>query len=152
MSIDEQAKQNFISGFSCAESVLLAASSQSKGARQTESCVPRIATGFGGGIAGNGNICGALSGGIMAISLALGRDKPQESRERCYAAVDRFYSEFLKTFGTCSCRELTGVGIKTPEEWRVYQNEIRMQRCSPIVAWAANTANQIIHERTLTFG
>ena len=39
------------------------------------SCVPRIATGFGGGMGRCGEVCGAVTGAIMAIGMVLGRDR-----------------------------------------------------------------------------
>lgn len=147
MSLEEQAKRNFNSEYNCAESVLLAVSKQPGVARQgVESLVPRIASGFGGGIARNGDICGALAGGTMAISLALGRDRPDESRDPCYRAVDRFYNDFVEAFGTCKCRELTGLDLKTPAGIEAYRNKIHTERCNHIVAWAAERAHQIIQE------
>jgi C_GCAxxG_C_C family probable redox protein len=147
MSLDEQAKRSFDSGYNCAESVLLVVSKQPGITRlSVESFVPRVATGFGGGIARNGEICGALAGGIMAISLALGRDEPDESRDHCYRAVDGFYSDFLKAFGTCRCRELIGVDLRTPTGIEAYHSRIHYERCNPIVAWAVTRVQQIIRE------
>jgi C_GCAxxG_C_C family probable redox protein len=147
MSLEEEAKLNFNSGFNCAESVLLVVSKQLDSTRQNSiSCIPRIATGFGGGVARNGDICGALAGGIMAISLALGRDKPDQSRDLCYDAADRFYNEFVKAFGSSKCRKLTRLDMKKPEQREVYQDEVHVKRCNPIVAWSAKRAYEIIRK------
>jgi C_GCAxxG_C_C family probable redox protein len=147
MSIEEEARRFFDSGFNCAESVLLAVSKQAGLEKQgVESFIPRIATGFGGGIARNGDTCGALSGGIMVISLALGRNKSDESRDPCYPAVDQFYNDFVKAFGTCKCRELTGVNFKTPVGSEAYRNRIHRERCTPLVEWAAKAASNVIKE------
>ena len=145
MNLEEEAKANFDSGFNCAEAVSLVVSKQLDNTTQSRMrCVPRIATGFGGGIARNGDICGALAGGIMAISLALGRDKPDQSRDRCYDAVDRFYNEFVKAFGSCRCRELTQLDLKIPEQREVHKAKVHAQRCAPMVAWSARRAYEII--------
>jgi len=147
MNLEEEAKLNFNSGFNCAESVSLVVSKQLDSTRQNSiSCIPRIATGFGGGVARNGDICGALAGGIMAISLALGRDKLDQSRDLCYDAADRFYNEFVKAFGSSKCRELTRLDMKKPEQRGVYQNEVHVKRCNPIVAWSAKRAYEIIRK------
>jgi C_GCAxxG_C_C family probable redox protein len=147
VSAEDLARQLFNSGYNCAESVLLVVSGECGLAFSGgQSLIPRIATGFGGGIARNGNICGALAGGVMAIGLALGRDRPEESRDPCYRAADRFYNEFVGTFGTCGCRELTGVDLKTAEGRKAHQDRIHNERCNPIVAWAARTACQIVRE------
>ena len=145
MNLEEEAKLNFNSGYNCAESVSLVVSKQLGRVKQSSmSCVPRIATGFGGSVARNGDICGALAGGIMAISLALGRDEPDQSRDPCYGAADRFYNEFVEAFGSSKCRELTGLDLKKPEQRETYQNSIHVKRCNPIVAWSAKRAYEII--------
>ena len=147
MSLEEQARSNFDSGYNCAESVLLVVSSKSRASRRgADRYVPRIATGFGGGMARSGDICGALIGGVMAISLAMGRDRPEESRDACYNAVDRFYNEFAKTFGSCKCRDLTKVDLKTSTGIEAYRSRIHSERCVPIVAWVARRAHEIIRE------
>lgn len=147
MNLEEEAKLNFNSGYNCAESVSLVVSKQlGRMKRRSMSCFPRIATGFGGGVARNGDICGALAGGIMAISLALGRDKPDQSRDPCYDAADRFYKEFVKAFGSSKCRELTGLDLKTPEQRETSQNRIQVERCNRIVAWSAKRVYEIIQK------
>ena len=147
MSVQEQARRLFNSGYNCAESVLLAVSQQALlKARSSESFIPRIATGFGGGIARNGSTCGALAGGILAIGLVLGRDNPEMSRDLCYAAADRFYTEFIENFGTSRCRDLTELDLKKPEDREVYESRVHETRCNPIVAWAAKRAHEILLE------
>ena len=148
MNPEERARSSFNSGYNCAESVLLVLSKQPELKRRgVGSSIPRIATGFGGGVARNGNICGALTGGVMAISLALGRNRPDEPRDPCYSAVDRFYNDFVREFGTWRCRDLTGVDLKAMRGRRGYLGRIRKERCNPIVAWAAKRAYQIIKEK-----
>ena len=147
MNLEEETKPNFNSGYNCAESVSLAVSKQLGRVKQRSmSCVPRIATGFGGGVARNGDICGSLAGAIMAISLALGCDNPDQSRDPCYDAACRFYKEFVKAFGSSKCRELTGLDLKKPEQREAYQNRIHVERCNPIVAWSAKRAYEIMQQ------
>ena len=43
--------------------------------RVNSNLIPKIATGFGGGIAGSGSVCGALVGGVMAIGIKYGRSE-----------------------------------------------------------------------------
>ena len=149
MSCEHDAKLRFNSGFNCAESVLLTLSGR-MARRNSESWIPRIATGFGGGVGRNGDICGALSGGVMAIGLALGRDKAEQSRDPCYAAVDCFYTDFVKEFGSSKCRELTGIDLKARVGSGTYHDRIHLERCNLIVAWAARRANEIIATTQIT--
>jgi C_GCAxxG_C_C family probable redox protein len=146
MSIEEEAKRTFNSGFNCAESVLTTVSKVGAAPKGANALIPRIATGFGGGIARNGDTCGALLGAVIAISLALGRDSAEQNRDPCYPAVDRLYNDFVSTFGSCKCRELTGVDFKTPEGNAAYLERIHRERCTPIVEWAAKMAIRIIKE------
>jgi len=150
LSLEETARRNFDSGLNCAESTLSAVKKKlGRKGKAGDLVIPRIATGFGGGIGRNGDVCGALIGGVMAMSLALGRDNAEQSRDPCYQAVDRFYNEFRTRFGSCRCRELTNANLKTPEGNLVYRAEVHSDVCVPIVAWAAKRAHDIIEETTL---
>jgi len=54
--------------------------------------VPRIATGFDGGIGRCGSVCGALTGGIVALGAKFGTDEPSaEKRLRTYEISRRFF-------------------------------------------------------------
>lgn len=139
----DHARLHFNSGLNCAESVLLTLSGRLAG-KNSASIIPRIATGFGGGVGRNGDMCGAVSGGVMAIGLALGRDKAEHSKEACYAAVDRFYADFVKEFGSSKCRELTGVDLKARVTSGTSHDQMYLERCNLIVVWAARKANEII--------
>lgn len=147
MSVEERAESYFNSGYNCAQSVLLAVSEQlgvkTEGA---EPLIPRIATGFGGGIARNGDCCGALSGATMSVSLVLGCNKPDESRDTCYEATDLLYNEFLQQFGTCKCRNLTGLDLKTIEGREELHSRIQHEVCDRIVRWSARRAFQLIQD------
>ena len=142
MTPEKEAVRLFDSGYNCAESVLLATNRNTLPGK-VETVIPRIATGFGGGLSRNGDVCGALTGGIMRIGLAMGRNSEEESRDPCYLAVDRFYSAFVKEFGTCECRELTGLDLKTERGRAAYQARIHKERCMKIVSWAARVVCQI---------
>ena len=147
MTVEDEARRIFDSGLNCAESLLLVLSKHSD---LDSRFIPRIATGFGGGIAKNGDVCGALSGAVMAIGLALGRDSPDQSRDQCVTAVDQFYTDFVKTFGSCKCRELTHVDFKSPANSAISLKKIHRECCTPIVEWAAKTASRIINEKQST--
>jgi len=91
--------------------------------------VPRIATGFCGGIARSDGMCGAVSGAIMAISVALGRDDPDGSRDADYAAVRKLLDGFAEVFGSINCGELLGCNLGTPEGQAFYKESRLSQEC-----------------------
>ena len=140
MTPEEDAVRRFDSGFNCAESVLLTVSELELHQRMA-GIIPRIATGFGGGIARNGDVCGALSGGVMAIGLVLGRDSPEASRDPCNVAVDRLYNSFMAKFGSCKCRELVGIDLKLAGK---AQRQEMHHNCRRIVAWVAKETSQAV--------
>lgn len=63
----------------------------------------------GGGLAGDGT-CGALTGGIMAVGLIVGRDKEGfHSGKRgikAYKAAKKLHDAFVEEFGSVICRDV----------------------------------------------
>ncbi|MEM2101942.1 MAG: C-GCAxxG-C-C family protein [Candidatus Bathyarchaeia archaeon] len=134
----KRAMDLFDSGYNCAESVLLALS---ENLAQKSTNIPRIATGFGGGVGRFGSICGALSGAVMAMGLLGGCDKPNEKEKRIavYKQVLRMIEDFEKEFGSSHCRTLTGCDIRTEDGLKeYYAREVRKKVCPKFVGWCAD--------------
>ena len=93
------------SGLNCAESVLLAyARHLNPGAAKM---VPRMATCFGGGVGRSfTDICGALSGAVMALGLAHGRDEPGLPTDRAQTLAGEMRQRFIDAHGASSCGQL----------------------------------------------
>jgi C_GCAxxG_C_C family probable redox protein len=106
--------------------------------------IPRIATGFCSGMARTGGMCGAVSGGIMAIGLSLGRSSPNDAIEPCYQAVRTFLERFSAEFNTLSCLELTGVHLGTPEGQAVFREKEQIKQCIDYVGEAARMVMEIV--------
>lgn len=120
----------FESGMYCAESVLQAVA-EAHGLK--DSSIPRIATGFCGGISRTDGMCGALSGGIMALGLLSGRSTPQDSKNLCYALVHELVERFRKEFGSTRCTDLMGCDISTAEGSRCFLEKGLMDEVCIIV-------------------
>ncbi len=130
-------------GFNCAESVLLGLCEE----MHVESpLIPRIATGFGGGIGHTGNICGAITGAVMALGIALGREKPEDraTRDRLYLLVESFLGEVEKALGHLDCLSLIGVRLNTEEGLKRYREENLRERCRSIVATVEEIAKRYL--------
>ena len=84
--------------------------------------IPRIASGFGGGMGGTGAVCGAVVGGIMAIGLEHGRDFEAEDRLGAWRLVQEFRRRFEAEMGHIGCRELTGADLTTDEGRKQYRS------------------------------
>ena len=94
--------------FNCAQSVACALAPE-VGA-DFETCY-RLAEGFGGGMGGNNETCGAISGAVMALGHATsnGRTNPT-SKGATYKLSHELCAGFMDKNGTTVCRELKGVG------------------------------------------
>jgi C_GCAxxG_C_C family probable redox protein len=92
--------------------------------------IPRVATAFGGGIAGRGDVCGAVVGSTMAIGLRYGREESWQPRDEAYALTQEFCQRFEEEMGTLSCRELTGMDLSTPEGQKAfYASDVPIRVC-----------------------
>jgi len=112
--LGKKAAEHFIEGYNCAQSVLLTVFDHYN---LTNELVPKIATGFGGGIGRCGSICGALTGGVMAISVIYGTNEPlMKKRLKAYETARKFYEQFEAQNGSVLCKELIGFDLSIPEQ------------------------------------
>jgi C_GCAxxG_C_C family probable redox protein len=126
------AVSKFLSGYNCAESVLLTVA-RHHGLRSA--FIPKIATPFGGGIARSGSICGCVTGALMSVGLKYGRTQHTEDKEKAYVAAASFLNSFERRFGSIICYELIGCDFRTPEGHRRWE-ELKKSRCSNFVKGA----------------
>jgi C_GCAxxG_C_C family probable redox protein len=128
-SLAEEAVNHFLEGYNCAQSVLLTMLEHENG---KNALVPKIASGFGGGIGRCGSICGALTGGIMAIGSIHGTNEPSaEKRLLSYELSAMLYRQFELRHGTVFCRELIHYDLSNLKE-REKAREARVfeEKCS----------------------
>lgn len=91
----------------CSEAVLTVLNQGLKGGLAPEIAV-RITSGLPEGFGGSGCTCGALSAGIIALGLFLGRDGPGILNNRMvYTASRELHERFKTKFGSTCCRVLT---------------------------------------------
>jgi len=111
----------------------------------------RLAGGFGGGIGRMGLTCGAVTGGIMALSLALGAsDSSDQNAKLALYEVVADYIERLKAYkGTIECRVLLEGADLWTQEGRdmVKARRLGESVCNPIVAMAVEEAEKILCEK-----
>ncbi len=94
-SMAELTEQHLKGGFWSADSILLSAA---KYLRKPEDIVT-VATGFGGGIQMK-DLCGYLTGGVMAIGLSVGssRGDDKTGRERCQRLTKEYTGWWADNF------------------------------------------------------
>jgi len=105
IQVEQLAFAHSESGLHCAESVASAITQLFCPEQAEIAC--RMATGFGGGLAGSRQeACGALTGGVLAIGLLCGRSTPEQGREEAYRISAAYRERFMARFGASICQNL----------------------------------------------
>jgi len=144
IQVAQRSEELFQQGFCCAESVLQAIA-ESRGIKSE--LIPKIATGLCGGIAKTGGICGAVSGGVLAINMLAGRNHAGQSPEANVRLVRAFLSEFEMRFGTTNCERLIGCRLDTPDGQRFFkENKLREKKCQLFTKEAAGMVSAIFEQ------
>jgi len=106
--------------------------------------IPKIATGFCSGISRTCGLCGAVSGGILAISMLFGRSLPEESLDRAYGKVQQFLDQFNTMFGKTNCNDLIGCDLRTEEGQKAYLTNSLFEMCKNYIEEATQMVISII--------
>lgn len=138
------ALERFKEKFNCAEATLMGLA-EAEGLRCN--CIPRIATAFGGGISGQGEVCGALTGAAMALGLRCGRDRADdlEAKSVTYRKVREMHEAFQEKFGSIRCIDLVGFSLMTPEGIaRANELDLHNNLCPDFVGFVAEVAERLM--------
>jgi C_GCAxxG_C_C family probable redox protein len=108
--------------------------------------IPKIATGFCSGVAQTGGMCGALSGGIMALSMVHGRGTNGDGRELVYEKTHRLVREFEEKFGTRNCSVLLELDLGTEEGREAYKERNLYPRCEGYVSEVGVVVEKLLAE------
>jgi C_GCAxxG_C_C family probable redox protein len=100
----------FSQNYNCSQSVFSAFAPQFGFDRDT---ALRLASPFGGGVARRGELCGAVTGALLALGLARGADQPA-GKEEIYRLSQEFMRLFEQKHATMLCRDLIAFDISTP--------------------------------------
>jgi len=114
MLSEKEVDRLFDMGFDCSQ-IVLGEFAERFGMRKEDAY--RIAGCFGIGMAQDG-VCGALSGGMMALGLAFGNDAPGDlaKKDALFKKRDLLVGEFKRRNGNVNCPDLLGQRIHTLEE------------------------------------
>ena len=103
----EAARQNFLSGYGCAQSVLLAYADLTGLGEKT---LAKLGSSFGGGMGRLREVCGGVSGAFAVLGLLCGYEDPtdKEGKSRHYADIRELARRFTEKSGGGSivCREI----------------------------------------------
>jgi len=108
--------------------------------------IPKIATGFCGGVSRTCGMCGAVSGAIMAMNLFYGRCLPDQPVEKSYITVRKLVDMFENRFGSTNCEQLTGCDLGTEEGRSAFMSNNLVEQCGNYAKEATRMAMSIIEE------
>ena len=144
MTKSDDALEDFKNGFTCSSVVFSAFSGELGLDCET---AKKIACGYGAGISGTGNICGAVSGAIMVIGLKYGKIKSGDdaATEKTRALVRKFIHEFTQRNGSINCTELLGYNLSKPAEYeKARENKLFVTKCPALVRDAVLVLEKIL--------
>jgi len=137
----DKATAAFDQGWYCAESVLKAIAAETG---ITSKLIPKIATGLCSGMSRTCGMCGALSGGILALGIVYGRETNDDSVEKNYAAVRALIEKFENRFGSANCRKLIDCDLGTEAGQRKFSKNNLHRGCREYTGKTAEFVSEII--------
>jgi len=137
------ANERFAQGLNCSQAVLSGFASQ---CGLSDEVALQIASPFGGGIARQGQVCGALTGALMALGLQRGNLTP-DGKDETYRIAEEFINRFKQRYGTILCRELVGYDISTAEGLQAARdNKVFAAICPGLVEGTARLLVEFLKE------
>lgn len=147
MNYKEKAECLFKQGYNCSQAVFAAFCDKYNMSRDT---ALKISVPFGGGMGRMREVCGAVSGMLMAYGMIYGTADPNQKGEH-YKNVQMLAEQFKKEHGSLICRELLGVGNK-PESSQPEKRTAtyyKKRPCVEIVGCAAQVLEDYISKNPL---
>ncbi|MGN0903024.1 MAG: C-GCAxxG-C-C family protein [Succinivibrio sp.] len=141
------AMDNFLKGYNCAQSVVLA---YAKDLNLDENMLSQLACSFGGGMGRLREVCGAVSGSFMVLGLLYGYSGPEKGalKKEQYQRVQDLAHKFEEINGSIVCRDLLNLSLKhdapTPEERT--EAYYKKRPCKEIIGCAVELLENFISE------
>lgn len=117
----EEAVNIFNNGFNCSQAVLSVFCEDFGLDKET---ALKISTGFGGGCR-KGEICGAVTGAIMALGLKYGHyvEGDVETKNKAYSLTKEFISRFEEKNESIICKRLLGYDLTIESELAIIKEK-----------------------------
>jgi C_GCAxxG_C_C family probable redox protein len=133
-ALDKRANKLHLDGYNCAQAVLLVLY-EHMNPQEKNPVIPKIATGFGGGLGRCGSVCGALTGAIMAVSLKYGANEiNQQKKQETYEKTQTIIKQFQQEHGSLMCRDLLHLDLSNPDHLiKAKQENVFETRCSGLI-------------------
>ena len=146
----EMARQNFLSGYNCAQSVVLAFDDVLRAHGVDPLTAAKMASPFGGGMGRMREVCGTVSGMLMVLGLVAGYDeaKAYQAKKELYATVQRLAGAFRGQNASIVCRELLGLaaGPDAPTPEKRSDAYYRKRPCADLCACSAQILAKYLYD------
>ena len=137
----ETAVNVFSQSFSCSQAVFLGFAPQLGLDKET---ALKLASPFGGGMARRGEVCGAVTGALLALGLARGAEKPA-GKDEIYRLSQEFMHRFEEKHNTIICRDLIDCDLSTPAGYQAAaEKRVFTSICPGLVREAAEIVQALL--------
>lgn len=144
----QKAKELFLSGYNCTQSVFLAFADRYE---MDYSTAMKISSSFGGGMGRLREVCGAVSGMFLVAGMLYGYDDPKDygAKASHYERIQELAAEYERRNGSIVCRELLGLGKgkDQPKPEKRTEEYYKKRPCPDLAAMAAAIMEEYIREQ-----
>lgn len=140
-----KAAELFMQGYNCAQAVTVAFCDVTK---LEPNFAARMASSFGGGMGRMREVCGAVSGMLMAAGLLYGYDTPGDDtiKKVHYARVQELAGKFREQAGSIICREILKNPPSDPNPTPRTAEFYKTRPCARMVLLAGQILDQYMSE------
>lgn len=137
--MSEEARDVFAKGYNCSQSVICALAPH---VGLSEEVALKVSAGLGGGCGRQGEICGAITGAVLALGFKYGSTTTDPAaKKETYDRVTQLIEEFKAKHGAIRCRDLIGCELSTPEGLKeASERRVHQEVCPTFVPDAAEIA------------
>jgi C_GCAxxG_C_C family probable redox protein len=96
-----------------------------------------------------GEVCGALTGGVLVVGLVHGRNdaREKEAKDAAHEKAGEFVRRFAEVNGAIRCRDLIDLDVGTDEGVQeYYDRNLQEEKCSDIVGNAVLVILELLYE------
>ena len=138
-----KAAELFLEGYNCSQAVAVAFCDVTG---LEERFAAKMAASFGGGMGRMREVCGAVSGMLMVLSLLYGYDDPCDNagKEALYADVQALAGQFREEVGSIICRDILKNPASDPNPTPRTAEFYQKRPCARMVVTAARLLDAFI--------
>ena len=146
-SRSEKAMENFLAGYNCSQSLVLAFSDLLE---MDEELLLKMASSFGGGMGRLREVCGSVSGMFMVMGCLKGYSGPERGPVKAehYKRIQELAHRFEAENGSIVCRQLLGLSVKeeAPIPAERTKEYYEKRPCRELIGCAARILEEYLDE------